>query len=101
MKSRVFVSKLNPKGALLQPSPPCEKYKCEHFAKCKTKLLACKAFAVYVTTGRVVSPRIVWDKKRMEYIESATIPTRAQYLKIYCEDDQPNTKRCGATKGRK
>ncbi len=81
-----FVSKLNPKDALSQPSPPCEQYKCEHFEKCKTELLACAAFHYYTTTGRVVSPRMTWAKKRKGFLVSATIPTRARYRKIYNED---------------
>lgn len=64
-----FVSRIN---ALLQPEPPCEKYKCENYEKCKTEFLACKSFHTYVSYGRAKYP---------------TEPNRELYLKIYGDDD--------------
>lgn len=55
-----------------QPPPPCERYVCPHFQRCKTEALACEAFHAYVVTGRS---------------RPGDNPTRERYLKIYKEED--------------
>jgi hypothetical protein len=70
-----------------QPDPPCERYMCQHREKCKTEFLACDAFRYYVTTGRVVSPQMVWDKKRQRHIKGTAVPTRAKYQQIFVDDE--------------
>ena len=64
------------------PDPPCEKYRCEYYDKCKADLLACESFYTYVLSGRVVSPRKTWNKPMKKYITSAPVPTRAIYNKV-------------------
>ena len=38
--------------AMQQPPPPCERHQCGSRQRCADLKLACKAFAVYVRTGR-------------------------------------------------
>ena len=74
-----------------QSPPPCEKFKCWNFEKCKAELLACRSFHYYVLTGRAVPPRMVWAKedraRRRGYIDPAAGPTRSRYMKIFHPED--------------
>lgn len=38
------------------PAPPCERFSCRLATECRTALLACAAFKVYVIRGAVLSP---------------------------------------------
>ena len=53
--------------------PPCEKYACSYFNECATKLLACKAFQFYTTSGRSTNPNS----------NKNDAPTHAMYKRIY------------------
>jgi len=43
-------------GAVQQPPPPCEKFNCPLYAKCKAEDIACEAFAHYVSTSNAIDP---------------------------------------------
>lgn len=74
--------------------PPCEKFQCEHFNKCKTKFLACWSFQHYVITGRSVPPTVVGINGCLHPIYKNPKPTHTTFRKIYCEDSaHANTKR--------
>ena len=66
-----------------QPKPPCEKYKCKYFERCKTKFLACQSFRHYVLKGSVIPPQMIWDSKSKNFIWSAIIPTHKIYKNIF------------------
>lgn len=54
---------------------PCEKFNCPHVAECAARRLACGAFARFVWDGKTVRPE--------------GPPTRAQYKKIFEEQEAP------------
>lgn len=45
------------------PPSPCEVFRCQHYARCGSELLSCKAFNNYVKTGLVVAPGLPTRKK--------------------------------------
>jgi len=77
-----YVSNVAAKNALQQPEPPCEKYHCGYYEKCRHENLACESFHWYVNTGNTCHPKMVWKNKRGE-LDMSTVPTYDRYLKIY------------------
>jgi len=73
------------KKAMIQSQPPCEKYNCEYYERCKHCELACKAFWWYVTSGISVHPQTTWDKRKLGKLDKNMKPTRRMYLKIHKE----------------
>ena len=65
-----------------QPDPPCEKYRCILYEKCKAELLACEAFRYYVSRGRVVPPWLHWDSEKNKLVSGDIAPTSKTYLKV-------------------
>lgn len=50
-------SRQDPLSALIQqPPPPCEKFNCPLYAKCKAEDIACEAFTHYVSTSNAIDP---------------------------------------------
>lgn len=60
------------------PPPPCEVFKCQHYNKCATEQLACKAFQDYVYTGLAVAP--------------VGLPSRRKYNVVMREGDHPQAR---------
>ena len=49
--------------------PPCAKFKCDYFEKCKNELLACSAFSRYAESGYAERP--------------SKPPTKEKFLKTF------------------
>lgn len=61
---------------LMEDTPPCEKFNCPLAEKCKSQVLACKAFAEHVAHGDKVYDNASFTARMVN-------PTRKVYLKIF------------------
>ena len=70
-----------------QPKPPCDKFICKFRLECAANLMCCKAFDVYVDTGRALHPSFDAGYNRQGKYTDRVSPSRKMYDRVYRNKD--------------